>query len=237
MIRKTVLVGCARSALFASALSACTVQMGSKTPDSPPPAPPAPATAAPAATTPPPAPEATATPPAEPNTKPTEPTTGTASTPATPAPTSSGVEQKGGSIQLPGKIVFNTGSAALSPDPSNDAILQQLKNFLVENDKKLAVLRIEGYTDNQGDANKNLDLSGQRALTIKKWLVDHGIDQSRLLAVGFGQDKPIAPNTTEDGRAQNRRTEFKVAKIYDKKGKEQIYLGGKDALGGGKEYK
>src|SRR5690348_3220197 len=119
MIRKTALVGCALPALFASALSACTVQMGSKTPDSPPPPPPAPATAAPAATTPPPAPEATATPPAEPNTKPSEPSA-TASTPATPAPTSSGVEQKGGSIQLPGKIVFNTGSAALSSDPNND---------------------------------------------------------------------------------------------------------------------
>lgn len=231
MIRKTALVGCALSALFASALPACTVQMGSKTADSPPP----PATAAPAATTPPPATAATtAPPPSEPGSaKPTEPT----AAPSTPAPASSGVEQKGGSIQLPGKIVFNTGSAALSSDPNNDAILQQLKNFLVENDKKLAVLRIEGYTDNQGDANKNLDLSGQRALTIKKWLIDHGVDQSRLIAVGFGQDKPIAPNTTDDGRAQNRRTEFKVAEIYDKKGKAQIYLGGKDALGGGKEYK
>jgi len=226
MIRNAF-VGCAlTAALFGSALPACTVQMGAKTADSPPPAPP------PAATTPPPpAPAATAAPsPAEPQTTgPHEPA------PATPA--STGVEQKGGSIQLPGKIVFDTGKSTLSSDPNNDAVLTQLKNFLVENDKKLAVLRIEGYTDNQGDPNSNLELSGQRALTIKKWLIDHGIDQGRLIAVGFGQDKPIAPNTTDDGRSQNRRTEFKVAEIYDKKGKAQIYLGGKDPLGGGKEFK
>jgi OOP family OmpA-OmpF porin len=220
--------------LFGSALPACTVQMGSKTPDSPPPAPApaAPAAAAPAATTPPAATAAATPTPSEPA-KPPEPTAGGSA----PAPASSGVEQKGGSIQLPGKIQFNTGSSTLTSDPNNTAILQQLKNFLVENDKKLAVLRIEGYTDNQGDPNKNLDLSGQRALTIKNWLISNGIDQSRLLAVGFGQDKPIAPNTTDDGRAQNRRVEYKVAEIYDKKGKAQIYLGGKDALGGGKEYK
>jgi outer membrane protein OmpA-like peptidoglycan-associated protein len=108
---------------------------------------------------------------------------------------------------------------------------------MVENDKKLAVLRIEGYTDNQGTPDHNLELSGQRALTIKRWLTAHGIDESRLLAVGFGQDKPIKPNTTDENRAANRRTEFKVAEIYDKKGKPQIYLGNKDALGGGKEFK
>jgi OOP family OmpA-OmpF porin len=205
--------------------------MDSKTADSPPPPAPPPA---PAEATPPPPPAATTTAPPEPTAaKPPDPTPAA----STPAPASTGVQQSGGSIQLPGKIVFDTGKSTLSSDPNNDAILQQLKNFLVENDKKLAVLRIEGYTDNQGEPNKNLDLSGQRALTIKKWLIDHGIDQSRLIAVGFGQDKPVAPNTTDDGRAQNRRTEFKVAEIYDKKGKAQIYLGGKDALGGGKEYK
>ncbi|HEX3594686.1 MAG TPA: OmpA family protein, partial [Polyangiaceae bacterium] len=79
--------------------------------------------------------------------------------------------------------------------------------------------------------------SGQRALTIKNWLIQNGISADRLVAVGFGQDKPVAPNTTDAGRAQNRRTEFKVAEIYDKKGKPQIYLGGKDPLGGGKEFK
>ena len=52
---------------------------------------------------------------------------------------------------------------------------------------------------------------------------------------GFCQTKPVAPNTTEEGRAQNRRTEFHVAELFDKKGKASKYLGG-DPLGGGKEF-
>jgi outer membrane protein OmpA-like peptidoglycan-associated protein len=143
---------------------------------------------------------------------------------------------KGGSLKLPGNIVFDTDQSSLKAGSGSDVVLGQLKQYLVENDKKLAVLRIEGHTDNQGTAEHNLELSGQRALTIKKWLVDNGIDAKRLLAVGFGQDKPVAPNTTEDGRAQNRRTEFKIAETYDKKGKAVKYLGA-DPLGGGKEFK
>jgi OOP family OmpA-OmpF porin len=228
MIRKTTLVARTLStALVAFALPACTVNMHTKSADDPPPAPAAtPAPATPAATTPP----AAAPPP------PTE--APHAAEPTAPVPAPSGkVEQKGGAIQLPGSIVFDFDKATLTPNSGSDVVLGQLKDFLVANEKKIAVLRIEGYTDNQGDAAHNLELSGQRALTIKHWLMDHGIGADKLIAVGFGQDKPIAPNTTDDGRAQNRRTEFKVAEIFDKKGKPQIYLGGKDPLGGGKEFK
>lgn len=224
MIRKSAFFGCALTALLG--LPACSIQMGTKTPDSPPPAPAPPAAPPPAATTP--APVAS-TPPAPADVHPSSPTA-----PATP---SSGVVEKGGSLQLAGKISFNSGASTLSSDPNNNTLLTQLKNFMVETDKKIAMVRIEGYTDNQGDANKNLDLSGQRALTVKNWLIANGIDPNRVVAVGFGQDKPIAPNTTDDGRAQNQRLEYKVAEIYDKKGKAQVYLGGKDPLGGGKEYK
>ncbi len=230
MIRKTAFFASALSvAIAASALPGCTVSMGTKPADSPPPPPP------PAATTPPPPAPADTTPP------PSGPVTTTPHEPAgapAPAPAPAGkVEQKGGSIQLPGNIVFDTDKATLTPNSGSDVVLGQLKDFLVANEKKLAVLRIEGYTDNQGTPDHNLELSGQRALTIKKWLIANGIADARLVAVGFGQDKPIAPNTTDEGRAQNRRTEFKVAEIYDKKGKPQVYLGGKDALGGGKEFK
>jgi len=227
MIRKTALVASILSgALAASAVSGCKVQMSSNTADDPPPAPSA--TPAPApAPTPEPPPAETAAPVEAPH----------AAEPAKAAEPVGKVEQKGAAIQLPGNIVFDFDKATLTPNSGSEAVLEQLKNFMVENDKKLAVLRVEGYTDNQGTPDHNLELSGQRALTIKRWLTAHGIDQARLLAVGFGQDKPIKPNTTDENRAANRRTEFKVAEIYDKKGKPQIYLGGKDALGGGKEFK
>jgi OmpA-OmpF porin, OOP family len=222
MIRKTALVASILAATLAA--SACTVHMSSKTGDDPPPPAPAPAPAptaepAPAATTPPAPVEAP---------KVAEPTQ-----PAKPA---GKVEQKGAAIQLPGNIVFDFDKATLTPNSGSDVVLGQLKDFLVENDKKIATLRIEGYTDNQGTADHNLELSGQRALTIKKWLIQNGIGPDRLIAVGFGQDKPVAPNTTEEGKAQNRRTEFKVAEIYNKKGKPEKYLGS-DRLGGGKEFK
>lgn len=227
MIRKTALVASILSgALAASAVSGCKVQMSSKTGDDPPPAPSA------AAPAPAPTPEA---PPAETAAPPVE--APHAQEPTKPKEPVGKVEQKGAAIQLPGNIVFDFDKATLTPNSGSEAVLEQLKNFMVENEKKLAVLRIEGYTDNQGTPDHNLELSGQRALTIKRWLTDHGIDPQRLLAVGFGQDKPIKPNTTDENRAENRRTEFKVAEIYDKKGKPQIYLGGKDALGGGKEFK
>lgn len=225
MIRKTALVASILSgALAASAVSGCTVKMESKTGDDPPPAPaPAPAP------TPEPAPAETAPP------APVE--APHAAEPTKPKEPVGKVEQKGAAIQLPGNIVFDFDKATLTPNSGSEEVLEQLKNFMIENDKKLATLRVEGYTDNQGTPEHNLELSGQRALTIKRWLTSHGIDEKRVIAVGFGQDKPVVPNTTDENRAKNRRTEFKVAQIFDKKGKPQIYLGGKDALGGGKEFK
>ncbi|MEN9581729.1 MAG: hypothetical protein RJA70_4738, partial [Pseudomonadota bacterium] len=82
-----------------------------------------------------------------------------------------------------------------------------------------------------GTEEDNLKLSGERALTIKKALVDRGIKAERIIAVGFGKKKPIAANTTEEGRAQNRRTEFKIAAINDRN-----YMG-LSPKGGGTEFK
>jgi OOP family OmpA-OmpF porin len=142
----------------------------------------------------------------------------------------------GNTLSMPGAIVFDTGKATFKAGAGSEAVLDQLKAFLDQNSKDIAAIRIEGHTDNQGADAANVELSGQRALTIKKYLADKGEDPNKLLAVGFGSSKPIAPNNTEEGRAKNRRTEFKVAKTFDGKGKPQNYLG-QDPLGGGKEFK
>jgi OmpA-OmpF porin, OOP family len=136
------------------------------------------------------------------------------------------VQLKGDRLNMPGNLVFDTGSAALTSDPGNQAILDELELFLTDN-PRVTQLRIEGHTDNQGDAASNIQLSGNRALTVKKHLIDNGIAKERLLAVGFGDTRPIADNATEEGRAQNRRTEFKLAGYDGKK-----YLG-KDPTAGG----
>jgi outer membrane protein OmpA-like peptidoglycan-associated protein len=70
-------------------------------------------------------------------------------------------------------------------------------------------VRIEGHTDSTGDPARNLDLSKRRAEAVKKALVSQfGIAADRLTSEGFGDTKPIAPNDTPKGRAENRRVEF-----------------------------
>lgn len=70
---------------------------------------------------------------------------------------------------------------------------------------------ISGYTDNKGSADYNLELSRKRAESVKDYLVKLGCGQQKLTAVGFGMKKPVASNDTEEGRAKNRRVEFKIS--------------------------
>ncbi|MBA3817635.1 MAG: tandem-95 repeat protein, partial [Deltaproteobacteria bacterium] len=72
------------------------------------------------------------------------------------------------------------------------------------------VVQIEGHTDAQGNDAYNKKLSQKRANSVKAYLVKRGVPQARLQAMGFGEDKPIAVNTTKEGRAQNRRVVFTI---------------------------
>ena len=78
--------------------------------------------------------------------------------------------------------------------------------------KKYSTLKVEiqGYTDNKGNNDYNKMLSQKRAIAIMKYLISQGIDPSRLKAVGYGESHPIASNSTDKGRAKNRRVEFKI---------------------------
>ncbi len=71
-------------------------------------------------------------------------------------------------------------------------------------------LLLAGHTDNVGDHAKNMELSRLRAEAVKKYFTDKGIDASRIIVTFFGDTKPIAPNTTETGRAMNRRVAMKL---------------------------
>jgi OOP family OmpA-OmpF porin len=136
---------------------------------------------------------------------------------------------KGDSIQIPGQIEFDTGSANFKAGGGSEAVVDQLKVYLDQN-PKVTKLRIEGHTDNVGSEETNLTLSGQRALTVKNAAVAKGVKKERLLAVGFGQKKPIADNQNEEGRAKNRRTEFRIAELN---GQRYLHL---DPTGGGKVF-
>ena len=71
-------------------------------------------------------------------------------------------------------------------------------------------MAVLGHTDNKGGAAYNRELSQRRAQAVVKYLSDKGIAVDRLEAKGFGPDRPVAANDTPQGRAQNRRVEFKV---------------------------
>jgi outer membrane protein OmpA-like peptidoglycan-associated protein len=71
-------------------------------------------------------------------------------------------------------------------------------------------IEISGHTDNKGSDEYNKNLSNLRAKSVLDQLILSGIEASRLTSIGFGEEKPIATNDTEEGRQLNRRTEFKV---------------------------
>ena len=71
-----------------------------------------------------------------------------------------------------------------------------------------ATFEIVGHTDNIGNKDKNMILSSDRATSVKNFLVEKGINESRMTTKGLGDTKPVASNKTPEGRAQNRRIEF-----------------------------
>ena len=154
-------------------------------------------------------------PPAEPAPAPAPPPAAAPAEPVTPVKVgnTSTVKQEGNKLKMPGAIVFETGKATLLPEST--PVLEQLKTFLDEK-KQITLVRIEGHTDNVGQKPANLKLSGERALAVRQWLIDHGIDAKRLISVGFGDLKPVADNATAEGKSQNRRTEFIVVEVGGK---------------------
>jgi OOP family OmpA-OmpF porin len=113
-------------------------------------------------------------------------------------------------IKLPGPVVFRTGSDQL--DPISDPVLEVVLDYLTQK-PEVTLLRIEGHTDSDGNPGSNQTLSEKRAMAVAAWLVDAGIACNRLIPVGFGQTKPIAPNDTPDNKAQNRRVAFVNAAV------------------------
>jgi OmpA-OmpF porin, OOP family len=110
---------------------------------------------------------------------------------------------KSGHVAVYG-IHFDTGKSAILPE-SEDSLKQILALL---NQNATLKLRVEGHTDNQGAAAPNQALSEKRAQSVVTWLTSNGIDATRLTAKGLGQTKPLADNSTDDGRAKNRRVEL-----------------------------
>jgi outer membrane protein OmpA-like peptidoglycan-associated protein len=91
------------------------------------------------------------------------------------------------------------------------ALLVGFSNYLLQNTK--ISIAINGHTDDLGEDDKNLMLSQNRADAVKKYLIEKGINASRLKSIGYGEKKPNVPNLNDQNRARNRRTEFEILEI------------------------
>ena len=103
-------------------------------------------------------------------------------------------------------IFFDFDSSTLRPESIGE--LNRIKGVLEDNPS--FVVEIAGHTDSIGTASYNEKLSLKRAQAVATWLIEHGIDASRLKVVGYGETQPIADNSTEEGQRQNRRVVFEI---------------------------
>ena len=104
------------------------------------------------------------------------------------------------------RLLFDTGKATLQP--SSQEQLDNIANILKAYPN--VHVKIGGYTDNTGDPSANMTLSAERAKNVMDALVSAGIDPSRLTSEGYGDQFPVGDNSTEDGRAKNRRIALRV---------------------------
>lgn len=101
-------------------------------------------------------------------------------------------------------VIFKTGTARLSGSSQN--ILDNVAQVLSVNTH--LKFEVAGHTDSTGNYQKNVSLSDSRAKAVRQYLINSGVAAHRLTAKGYGPDKPVASNSTRDGRSQNRRVEL-----------------------------
>jgi outer membrane protein OmpA-like peptidoglycan-associated protein len=122
------------------------------------------------------------------------------------------VEIAGNEIKIKKQIYFETDSAKISLQSTG--LLEEIADTLIRN-PCLKQVEIQGHTDNSGTKEHNKVLSDQRANAVREWLLAHSIEPGRLVAQGYGQERPISPNVTPAGKERNRRVQF-IIKDQDK---------------------
>lgn len=123
----------------------------------------------------------------------------------TSAPVKISKKEKAELVRISSAVNFETGSADLTEKSKVE--LDALIEFM--NKKSTANIQVDAYTDTVGDDDSNLELSRERAFAVKSYLMEKGIDKERVKSKGHGEDSTY-DNTTEEGRAQNRRVEISI---------------------------
>ncbi|MDO9172975.1 MAG: OmpA family protein [bacterium] len=118
-------------------------------------------------------------------------------------------DRRGEFFTLSGGLLFRSNESTLMPGAESQ--LQRLVKALAATADRNIV--VEGYTDSQGSDDHNLDLSQRRADAVRSYLVRSGYPADRILAEGIGESRPIADNSTSEGRANNRRVEIVLGSV------------------------
>ena len=132
---------------------------------------------------------------------------------------------EGSEVKITKPVLFEAGSAKLKPE--SIAALEIIKQYLTDK-SYISQLRVECHTDNSDAAAISQALTEKRAMVICRKLIEMGVDCKRLLAVGFGDTKPVADNSTADGKAENRHVSFVNVSLRGH------VIGGMPVDGGGK---
>jgi len=117
------------------------------------------------------------------------------------------VDRETGQIRILQRVEFASNRDVILPQSM--PILREVRGVLSVN-RGILVVRVEGHTDDRGRDARNMDLSARRARSVARWLMENGIDASRLRAFGCGEVHPIETNRTSMGRQANRRVEFHI---------------------------
>ncbi|MCP4601503.1 MAG: OmpA family protein [Proteobacteria bacterium] len=125
----------------------------------------------------------------------------------TAKPAKARVEIRKRRIVIKKKIHFATGSDEIIQQ--SFGLMDEVADLMISH-PEIKLVEIQGHTDNRGKRSYNLNLSERRAGSVKRYLVEAGVDGSRLEAKGFGPNRPKVPNITAQGRARNRRVEFHI---------------------------
>lgn len=112
-------------------------------------------------------------------------------------------------LNMPSNVTFALNQAQI--DPSFFGTLNSVA--IVLNKFNQTLIDVYGFTDSTGTAQYNLDLSQRRAQSVAAYLSAQGVDRRRMYVQGFGQERPIASNASETGRAQNRRVEITIVPL------------------------
>ena len=113
----------------------------------------------------------------------------------------------GKKIEILDKVMFDFNKATIKEE--SFGLLQDVGTILRDH-PEIEKLRIEGHTDSEGSDRFNKKLSAKRAAAVRENLIGQGVAEERLVAVGYGEERPIARNDQDEGREENRRVEFNI---------------------------